>query len=102
MAAWATPDILVIVPLEGAALLVDGVAALGVPLPGVVGAGAVCAGRLPCGRFVGGFGPKNLAHSKITTSDNSEATTMPSSPLNFNFSSASLTHSPPSVQLYSF
>src|SRR5260221_8972773 len=93
MAAWATLDILVIVPLEGAALLVDGVAALGGPLPGVVGAGVVCAGRLPCGR-IGGFGPKNFAHHQITTSDNSEATTISSSCVKLNFFCGSLTNSP--------
>src|SRR5258708_32632299 len=92
MAAWATPDILVVVPLEGAALLVDGVAALGVPLPGVVGAGAVCAGRLPCGRFVGGFRPKNLAHSQITPSVKSEAPTIRSSCGNLNFFAGLLRH----------
>src|SRR5258706_8995067 len=92
VAAWATPDMLVAGAFDPGVLLADGDGALGVLLPGV--AGAVCAGRLACGKFVGGLGPKYLAQSKITTSDRSEATTMRSSFVSLNFFSGSLTNSP--------
>src|SRR6267378_2878453 len=92
IAACATPDMLVPGAFEPGVFLVDGDGALGVPLPGV--AGAVCAGRFACGKFVGGLGPKYLAQSKITTSDRSEATTMRSSCVNLNFFRGSLTNAP--------
>src|ERR1700720_3200644 len=97
VAACDTPDTLVAVPFEPGAPLVDGAVALGVLLPGV--AGAVCTGRLACGRFVGGLGPKNLAQSRITTSERSEATTMRSSCVNLNFFSGSLKNGPLLVRL---
>src|ERR1700741_4828746 len=92
VAACTTPDILEAGAFELGALLSPGEAAVGVLPPGV--AGAVCAGRFACGKFAGGLGPKNLAHSKITTSDSSEATTMRSSCVNLNFVCGSLTNAP--------
>jgi hypothetical protein len=83
-------------PFEPGVLLAKGEVPLGVLLPGV--AGAVCAGRLACGKFVGGLGPKYLAQSRITTSDRSEATTMRSSCVNLNFFCGSLTNAPLLVQ----
>jgi hypothetical protein len=72
--------------------LADGDGVPRVLLPGV--AGAVCSGRLACGTFVGGLGPKYLAQSKITTSDSSEAATMRSSCVNLNFFCGSLKNAP--------
>src|SRR6267143_6374989 len=92
IAACATPDTLVIVPLAAAVPLVVGLAELGLPFPGVTR--AVCAGRLPCGRTGGGLGAKNLAQAKITIRDNSEATTMRSSCVSLNFFCGSLTNAP--------
>src|ERR1700688_1059296 len=91
IAASATPEARD-VPLEVAGLVVREPAELGALAPGL--AGAVCAGRLACGRFVGGFGPKNFAQARITTSDRSEATTMRSSCVNLNFFSGSVTNAP--------
>src|SRR5229473_8225695 len=98
IAACATSETLLAAPLEDDALVVEGT--VGAPLPGPVTAGAVCAGRLACGRFVGGFGPKNLAHARITTRDRSEATTMRSSCVNLNFFSGSVTNAPRQGQRY--
>src|ERR1700730_66801 len=97
VAAWATPDILVAGAFEPGVLLADGDAVLGVLLPGV--AGAVCAGRLACGKFVGGLGPKYLAQSRITTSDRSEATTMRNSCVNLTVFCGSLKNWPLPVRL---
>src|SRR3984893_19430462 len=97
VAGCDTPDTLVPGAFEPGVLLVGGAAAFGVLLPGV--AGAVCAGRFACGRFVGGLGPKNLAQSRITTSERSEATTMRSSCVNLDFFSGSLKNGPLLVRL---
>src|ERR1700686_3216044 len=93
LAAWTTPDILVAFPFALPGVLVDGVVPRAALL-GVVGAVAVCAGRFVCGTLVGGFGPKNLAQSKITTRDSSEATTIRSSCVSLNFFCGSLTNAP--------
>src|SRR4051794_14865022 len=92
VAACATPDMLALAAFEPGTVLPEGGAAFGVLLPCV--AGAVCAGRLVCGGFVGSLGPKNLAQTKITTSDSSEATTMRSSCVSLNFFCGSLTNAP--------
>src|SRR6266403_4871830 len=60
--------------------------------PGV--AGAVCAGRFVCGEGAGGFGPKNFAHSKITPTDSSDATSILSSGVNLSFCPGKLTNAP--------
>src|SRR6267378_894222 len=60
--------------------------------PGV--AGAVCADRFVCGEGVGGFGPKNFAHSKITPTDSSDATSIRSSGVNLSFCPGKLTNAP--------
>src|SRR5689334_5520982 len=77
---------------EAGAPLAEGDRAPAAPVPGL--AGAVCAGRLACGTFAGGFGPKYLAQSRITTSDRSEATTIRSSCVNLNFFCGSFTNAP--------
>src|SRR5712664_3033984 len=60
--------------------------------PGV--AGAVCAGRFVCGEGAGGFGPKNFAHSRITPTDSSDATSIRSSGVNLSFCPGKLTNVP--------
>src|SRR6266481_4520328 len=94
IAAFGAADTLVAGRLVPGEFVLGGVTVAGLPLtaPGV--AGAVCAGRLPCGGTAGGFGPKNLAHARITTSDKSEATTMRSSCVSLNFFCGSLTNAP--------
>src|SRR5579859_7239715 len=67
--------------VEAEIVVPAGVAALlgATGLDGVAAAGEICAGRLPGGGVIGGLGPKNLAHNRITTRERSEATTMRSS-----------------------
>src|SRR6267378_1828734 len=60
--------------------------------PGV--AGAVCADRFVCGEGVGGFGPKNFAHSRITPTDSSDATSIRNSGVNLSFCPGKLTNAP--------
>jgi hypothetical protein len=76
----------------GAALDGDGFAAAEVAGPGV--AGALCAGRLVCVGWTGGFGPKNLAHRMITPKESSEATRIRSSGVNLSFCPGALTSAP--------
>src|SRR6266850_2961549 len=64
--------------------------------PGV--AGAVCPGRFVCGEGVGGFGPKNFAHSRITPTDSSDATSIRNSGVNLSFCPGKLTNAPHSGQ----
>src|SRR6266436_1605054 len=98
IAASATPEALAIAPLEVDAPVVAEPAELAGLVPGT--AGAACPGRLACGSFVGGFGPKNFAHAKITTRERSEATTMRNSCVNLNFFSGSVTNAPREGWLY--
>src|SRR5882724_11887928 len=74
------------------------VAAAGVELTGPGVAGAVWTGRLACGNWAGGFGPKNFAHSKITPTDSSDATSIRSSGVNLSFCPGKLTNAPHSVR----
>ena len=60
----------------------------------VVAAGAVIAGLLACGKFAGGFGAKNLAHSKITAIESIEAIRMRISEESSFFFCGSLTNGP--------
>src|SRR6266446_356301 len=55
-------------------------------------------GRLACGNWAGGFGPKNFAHSKITPTDSSDATSIRSSGVNLSFCPGKLTNAPHSVR----
>src|SRR5260370_8174015 len=75
--------------VAGAAGACDGFAAGAVAGPGV--AGAVCAGRLACGGWTGGLGPKNFAHRMITPKERSEATRIRSSGVNLSFCPGALT-----------
>src|SRR5438445_12468964 len=77
--------------VDGGAVACDG-AAGGVAGPGV--AGALCAGRLACVGWMGGFGPKNLAHRMITPKESSEATRIRSSGVNLSFCPGTLTSAP--------
>src|SRR6266404_169706 len=70
------------------------VAAAGVELTGPGVAGAVWTGRLACGNWAGGFGPKNFAHSRITPTDSSDATRIRSSGVNLSFCPGKLTNAP--------
>src|SRR5229473_7264601 len=83
--------------VAGAAGACDGFAAGAVAGPGV--AGAVCAGRLACGGWTGGLGPKNFAHRMITPKDRSEATRIRSSGVNLSFCPGALTSAPQSSEL---
>src|SRR2546427_9521596 len=74
------------------------VAAAGVELTGPGVAGAVWTGRLACGNWAGGFGPKNFAHSRITPTDSSDATRIRSSGVNLSFCPGKLTNAPHSGQ----
>src|SRR5882672_2448933 len=94
IAAFGAADTLVAGRLVPAELVLGGVTGTWLPLPGPGVAGAVWAGRLPCGVTAGGFGPKNLAHARITTSERSDATTMRSSCVSLNFFCGSLTNAP--------
>src|SRR5467141_2067973 len=73
-------------------------AAAGVELTGPGVAGAVWTGRLACGNWAGGFGPKNFAHSRITPTDSSDATRIRSSGVNLSFCPGKLTNAPHSGQ----
>src|SRR5882757_3274536 len=55
----------------------------GAAFPGV--AVETCAGWFSRGGLAGGFGPKNLAQSKITAMDKSDATRMRNSGVNLSF-----------------
>src|SRR5258708_10003111 len=55
----------------------------GAAFPGV--AVETCAGWFSCGGLTGGFGPKNLAQSKITALGKSEATKMRHSSVHLSF-----------------
>jgi hypothetical protein len=61
---------------------------------GFVSAGEVIAGLLACGTFAGGFGAKNLAHSKITAIESIEAIRMRISEESSFFFCGSLTNEP--------
>src|SRR4030088_30715 len=60
--------------------------------PGV--AGAVWTGRLACGNWAGGFGPKYFAQSRIMPMDRSDATRIRSSGVNLSFCPGKLTNEP--------
>src|SRR6266705_4422433 len=81
----------------GAAVTGDGFGAEEVAGPGE--AGAVCAGRLDCVGWTGGFGPKNLAQRMITPNDRSEATRIRSSGVNLSFCPGALMSAPQSSEL---
>src|SRR5712664_2755567 len=70
------------------------VAAAGVEVAGPGVAGAVRAGRLACGNWAGGFGPKYFAQSRIMPMDNNEGTRIRSSGVNLSFCPGELTNSP--------
>src|SRR5712692_2988538 len=78
--------------VAGEAVACGGIAAGVVAAPGV--AGAVCAGRLACVGWTGGFGPKNFAHRMITPKDSNEATRIRSSGVNLSFCPGALTSAP--------
>ena len=61
---------------------------------GFVAAGDVIAGLFACGKFAGGFGAKNLAHSKITAIESIEAIKMRISEESSFFFCGSLTNEP--------
>jgi len=61
---------------------------------GFVAAGDVIAGLFACGKFAGGFGAKNLAHSKITAIESIEAIRMRISEESSFFFCGSLTNEP--------
>jgi hypothetical protein len=60
----------------------------------LVDAGAVTAGLFACGKLAGGFGAKNLAHSKITAIERIEAISMRNSDESSFFFSGALTNGP--------
>src|SRR5260370_8340623 len=62
-------------------------------------AGAVCAGRLACVGWTGGFGPKNLAQRMITPNDNREATRIRSSGVNLSFCPGAFMSAPQSSEV---
>src|SRR5260370_17262520 len=62
-------------------------------------AGAVCAGRLACVGWTGGFGPKNLAQRIITPKDRSEATRIRSSGVNLSFCPGAFMSAPQSSEV---
>ena len=55
---------------------VDALDLLAEVVAGAAAAGAVIAVLLACGKFAGGFGAKNLAHSKMTAMESIEAIRM--------------------------
>jgi hypothetical protein len=63
-------------------------------VPVFVEAGAVTAGVFACGKLAGGFGAKNLAHSKITAIDSIDAISMRNSDESSFFFSGALTNGP--------
>src|SRR5260370_14085081 len=81
----------------GVTVACDGFAGGDVAAPGV--AGAVTAGRLDCGGWTGGFGPKNFAQRMITPNDSSEATRIRSSGVNLSFCPGALMSAPQSSEL---
>src|ERR1700674_5375225 len=83
--------------VAGAAVACDGFAAGDVVGPGV--AGAVCAGRLACVGWTGGFGPKNFAQRMITPKESSEATRIRNSGVNLSFCRGALTSAPQGARL---
>src|SRR5436309_15003565 len=83
--------------VDGGAVACDG-AAGGVAGPGA--AGALCAGRLACVGWTGGFGPKNLAHRMITPKESSEATRIRSSGVNLSFCPGAVMSAPQASERY--
>src|SRR5712692_3366217 len=83
--------------VAGEAVACGGIAAGVVAAPGV--AGAVCAGRLACVGWTGGFGPKNFAQRMITPNESSEATRIRSSGVNLSFCRGALTSAPQGAEL---
>src|SRR5215472_7136577 len=78
--------------VAGTADACDDVVDGGVAWPGV--AGAVCAGRLVCGGWTVGLGPKYFAHTRITTMESSDAAMMRSSGVNLSFCGGKLKKAP--------
>src|SRR5712692_7079136 len=78
--------------VAGSGVACGGFAAGDVAGPGVTG--AVCAGRLACVGWTGGFGPKNFAQRMITPKESSEATRIRSSGVNLSFCRGALTSAP--------
>jgi hypothetical protein len=72
---------------------VEGVVEEGV-VAGFNAAGAVIGGLFACGKFAGGFGAKNLAHSKITAIESIEAIKIRISEESSFFFCGSLTNGP--------
>src|SRR5260370_36911176 len=78
--------------VAGAAGACDGFADGAVAGPGV--AGAVCAGRLACGGWTGGLGPKNFAHRMVTPKERDETTKIRRSCVDLYFCPSALTSAP--------
>jgi hypothetical protein len=74
--------------------LVEPDAVEGLGATGFTVAGEVAAGLLACGGIGGGYGAKNLAQSKITAIDSSDASTMRISWLSLLVFCGSLTNGP--------
>src|SRR5260370_37900312 len=85
--------------VAGAAGACDGFADGAVAGPGV--AGAACAGRLACGGWAGGFGPKKFAHRMITPKGRSEGTRKRKSGGKLSFCTGAITRAPQGSRLSS-
>jgi hypothetical protein len=98
IAAALGGEIAVAFPADNGApgLLEEGEVGVGVGdvVPAFVEAGPVTAGLFTCGKLAGGFGAKNLAHSKITAIERIEAISMRSSDESSFFFSGALTNGP--------